>query len=218
MIGRGPSTTVSASHRRLIYFAACTAAKRSRPTGHAARRPGPKVASCSGSARGVILNTGRHPRASGAGLRPTRALDPGRSILRPILKISLPLVRRRREWPEDDGTPPLHPHTALAEGIPDPAQTVLGERIDSKDAVPAGRGASGEDKANRRIEAEEKTKGGIIIPDTAKEKPQEGEVIAVGPGARDESGKIVPLDVKVGDRVLFGKWSGTEVRIDGRTS
>ncbi|MCC2629716.1 MAG: co-chaperone GroES [Thermomicrobiales bacterium] len=67
----------------------------------------------------------------------------------------------------------------------------------------------------RRIDAEEKTKGGIIIPDTAKEKPQEGEVIAAGPGARDESGKIVPLDVKAGDRILFGKWSGTEVRIDG---
>ena len=67
----------------------------------------------------------------------------------------------------------------------------------------------------RRIEAEEKTKGGIIIPDTAKEKPQEGEVIAVGPGARDESGKVQALDVKVGDRILFGKWSGTEVRIDG---
>jgi len=67
----------------------------------------------------------------------------------------------------------------------------------------------------RRIEAEEKTKGGIIIPDTAKEKPQEGEVIAVGPGARDENGNIQPLDVRAGDRVLFGKWSGTEVRIDG---
>src|SRR5687767_6820379 len=67
----------------------------------------------------------------------------------------------------------------------------------------------------RRIEAEEKSKGGIIIPDTAKEKPQEGEVIAAGPGARDESGKVVPLDVKAGDRILFGKWSGTEVRIDG---
>jgi chaperonin GroES len=67
----------------------------------------------------------------------------------------------------------------------------------------------------RRIDAEEKTKGGIIIPDTAKEKPQEGEIIAAGPGARDESGKIVPLDVKAGDRILFGKWSGTEVRIDG---
>jgi len=67
----------------------------------------------------------------------------------------------------------------------------------------------------RRIEAEEKTAGGIIIPDTAKEKPQEGEVIAVGPGARDESGKLVVLDVKAGDRVLFGKWSGSEVRIDG---
>ena len=67
----------------------------------------------------------------------------------------------------------------------------------------------------RRIEGEEKTKGGIIIPDTVKEKPQEGEVIAVGPGARDESGKIVPLDVKKGDRILFGKWSGTEVKIDG---
>ncbi len=66
----------------------------------------------------------------------------------------------------------------------------------------------------RRIEGEEKTKGGIIIPDTAKEKPQEGEVIAVGPGARDESGKLVPLDVEAGDRVLFGKWSGTEVKID----
>ena len=67
----------------------------------------------------------------------------------------------------------------------------------------------------RRIEGEEKTKRGIIIPDTAKEKPQEGEVIAVGPGARDEGGKLVPLDVKAGDRVLFGKWSGTEVKLDG---
>ena len=67
----------------------------------------------------------------------------------------------------------------------------------------------------RRIEGEEKTKGGIIIPDTAKEKPQEGEVIAVGPGARDESGKLLPLDLKTGDRILFGKWSGTEVKIDG---
>ncbi|KPL54315.1 MULTISPECIES: co-chaperone GroES [Hyphomicrobiales] len=68
----------------------------------------------------------------------------------------------------------------------------------------------------KRIEAEQKTAGGIIIPDTAKEKPQEGEVVAVGPGARDESGKIVALDVKVGDKVLFGKWSGTEVRLDGQ--
>ena len=67
----------------------------------------------------------------------------------------------------------------------------------------------------RRIDAEEKTKGGIIIPDTVKEKPQEGEIIAVGSGARDEAGKLVPLDVKAGDRVLFGKWSGTEVKIDG---
>lgn len=67
----------------------------------------------------------------------------------------------------------------------------------------------------KRIESQEKTKGGIIIPDTAKEKPQEGEIVAAGPGARDESGKLVPLDVKVGDRVLFGKWSGTEVTIDG---
>ncbi len=68
----------------------------------------------------------------------------------------------------------------------------------------------------RRIESEAKTAGGIIIPDTAKEKPQEGEIIGVGPGARDESGKLVPLDVKVGDRILFGKWSGTEVKIDGQ--
>ena len=68
----------------------------------------------------------------------------------------------------------------------------------------------------RRLESEEKTKGGIIIPDTAKEKPQEGEIVAVGSGARDESGKLVPLDVKAGDRVLFGKWSGTEVKIDGQ--
>ena len=68
----------------------------------------------------------------------------------------------------------------------------------------------------RRIDAEDKTKGGIIIPDTAKEKPQEGEIVAVGPGARDESGKLVALDVKAGDRVLFGKWSGTEVKIDGQ--
>ncbi|MGO4437686.1 co-chaperone GroES [Rhizobium sp. RAF56] len=67
----------------------------------------------------------------------------------------------------------------------------------------------------RRVESEEKTKGGIIIPDTAKEKPQEGEIVAVGSGARDEAGKIVALDVKVGDRVLFGKWSGTEVKING---
>jgi chaperonin GroES len=67
----------------------------------------------------------------------------------------------------------------------------------------------------RRLEAEEKTSGGIIIPDTAKEKPMEGEVIAVGPGARDEAGKLVPLDVKDGDRILFGKWSGTEVKLDG---
>ncbi len=67
----------------------------------------------------------------------------------------------------------------------------------------------------RRLEAEEKTAGGIIIPDTAKEKPMEGEVIAVGPGARDEAGKLVPLDVKAGNRILFGKWSGTEVKLDG---
>ena len=67
----------------------------------------------------------------------------------------------------------------------------------------------------RRLEQEEKTAGGIIIPDTAKEKPQEGEVVAVGPGARDEQGKLQPLDIKAGDRVLFGKWSGTEVKLDG---
>ena len=67
----------------------------------------------------------------------------------------------------------------------------------------------------KRIEAEEKSAGGIIIPDTAKEKPQQGEVIAVGPGGRDEVGKLIPLDVKAGDRVLFGKWSGTEVKLDG---
>ena len=68
----------------------------------------------------------------------------------------------------------------------------------------------------RRVEEEAKTKGGIIIPDTAKEKPQEGEVIAVGPGARDENGKVQPLDVSVGDRILFGKWSGTEVKLNGQ--
>ena len=67
----------------------------------------------------------------------------------------------------------------------------------------------------RRIEAEEKTAGGIIIPDTAKEKPSEGEVLAVGPGVRDENSKLVELDVKVGDRILFGKWSGTEIKLDG---
>ena len=67
----------------------------------------------------------------------------------------------------------------------------------------------------RRVESEEKTAGGIIIPDTAKEKPMEGEVLAVGPGARNERGQIVPLDVKAGDRILFGKWSGSEVRING---
>ena len=67
----------------------------------------------------------------------------------------------------------------------------------------------------KRIESDEKTAGGIIIPDTAKEKPQQGEVIAVGPGGRDETGKLIPIDVKTGDVVLFGKWSGTEVKIDG---
>jgi len=67
----------------------------------------------------------------------------------------------------------------------------------------------------KRIEAEEKTSGGIIIPDTAKEKPQQGEVVAVGPGGRDEAGKLIPIDLKAGDRVLFGKWSGSEVKIDG---
>ena len=67
----------------------------------------------------------------------------------------------------------------------------------------------------RRVEEEAKTKGGIIIPDTAKEKPQEGEVLSVGPGARDDTGKLQPLDVSVGDRILFGKWSGTEVKLDG---
>jgi chaperonin GroES len=67
----------------------------------------------------------------------------------------------------------------------------------------------------KRIDAEDKTAGGIIIPDTAKEKPSQGEVIAVGPGGRDESGKLIPIDLKVGDRVLFGKWSGTEVKVDG---
>jgi chaperonin GroES len=67
----------------------------------------------------------------------------------------------------------------------------------------------------RRIEGEEKTKGGIIIPDTAKEKPQEGEVVAVGPGGRDENGKLIAMDLKAGDRVLFGKWSGTEVKLEG---
>ncbi len=67
----------------------------------------------------------------------------------------------------------------------------------------------------RRIDEDERTKGGIIIPDTAKEKPQQGEIVAVGPGARDEKGEVIPLDVKPGDRVLFGKWSGTEVKLDG---
>jgi chaperonin GroES len=68
----------------------------------------------------------------------------------------------------------------------------------------------------KRVEEEEKTKGGIIIPDTAKEKPQEGEVVSVGPGARDDNGKVQPLEVKKGDRILFGKWSGTEVKVDGQ--
>ena len=67
----------------------------------------------------------------------------------------------------------------------------------------------------KRLEGEEKTKGGILIPDSAKEKPQEGKIVAVGPGARDEAGKLVPLDLKAGDRVLFGKWSGSEVKLDG---
>ena len=67
----------------------------------------------------------------------------------------------------------------------------------------------------KRVDAEQKTKSGIIIPDTAQEKPQEGEVVAVGPGGRDEAGKLIPIDLKAGDRVLFGKWSGTEIKIDG---
>ncbi len=67
----------------------------------------------------------------------------------------------------------------------------------------------------KRVEAEEKSRGGIIIPDTVKEKPQQGEVVAVGPGGRDENGKLIPMDLKAGDRVLFGKWSGTEVKLDG---
>ena len=67
----------------------------------------------------------------------------------------------------------------------------------------------------RRVEEDKKTSGGIIIPDTAKEKPMEGEIVSVGPGARDENGKLVPLDVKAGDRILFGKWSGTEIKLDG---
>ena len=67
----------------------------------------------------------------------------------------------------------------------------------------------------KRVTAEEKTKGGIIIPDTAQEKPQQGEVVAVGPGGRDEAGKLIPIDIKVGDKVLFGKWSGTEIKLDG---
>jgi chaperonin GroES len=67
----------------------------------------------------------------------------------------------------------------------------------------------------KRIEAEDKTAGGIIIPDTAKEKPMQGEIVAVGPGGRDENGKLIPIDVKAGDKVLFGKWSGTEVKLDG---
>ncbi|MDB5620966.1 co-chaperone GroES [Tardiphaga sp.] len=68
----------------------------------------------------------------------------------------------------------------------------------------------------KRIDAETKTKGGIIIPDSAKEKPQEGEVVGVGPGGRDEAGKLIPIDIKVGDKVLFGKWSGTEIKLDGQ--
>ena len=68
----------------------------------------------------------------------------------------------------------------------------------------------------KRIDAEEKSKGGIIIPDTAKEKPSQGEIVAVGPGGRDENGKLIPIDLKTGDTVLFGKWSGTEVKIDGQ--
>ena len=67
----------------------------------------------------------------------------------------------------------------------------------------------------KRIEADEKTKGGIIIPDTAKEKPSQGQIVAVGPGGRDEAGKLIPIDLKTGDKVLFGKWSGTEVKLDG---
>jgi chaperonin GroES len=68
----------------------------------------------------------------------------------------------------------------------------------------------------KRLDAVEKTKGGIIIPDSAKEKPQEGQVVAVGPGGRDEAGKLIPIDIKVGDKVLFGKWSGTEIKLDGQ--
>ena len=94
---------------------------------------------------------------------------------------------------------------------------VLNNNLISKQVAPQMKFRPLQDRVLiRRIEQEDKTAGGIIIPDTAKEKPQEGEIIAVGPGGRDESGKLTPLDVKSGDKILFGKWSGTEVKIDGQ--
>jgi len=106
-------------------------------------------------------------------------------------------------------------HDRVLTGFPFTPDNLSGGFTNHKDIVMAFRPLH-DRVVVKRLEGEEKTKGGIIIPDTAKEKPQEGEIVAVGPGARDEAGKLVPLDVKAGDRVLFGKWSGTEVKIDGQ--
>ena len=103
--------------------------------------------------------------------------------------------------------------SAKAYRIPDNAPSAL--RADEEDMAKTKFRPLHDRVVVRRIDAEEKTKGGIIIPDSAKEKPQQGEIVAAGPGARDEAGKLVKLDVKAGDKVLFGKWSGTEVKLDG---
>jgi chaperonin GroES len=118
-----------------------------------------------------------------------------------IAKVARQLMSRWRQmWPHSDALPAATPFEAPEKGnvMAKSKFRPLHDRVVVK-----------------RIDAEAKTKGGIIIPDSAKEKPSQGEVVAVGPGGRDEAGKLIPIDIKVGDRVLFGKWSGTEVKLDG---
>src|SRR5438105_2197363 len=103
-----------------------------------------------------------------------------------------------------------------ASSVPDPPVPIAGIDLRREEPMAKTKFRPLHDRVVvRRLASEEKTKGGIIIPDTAKEKPQEGEVVAVGPGGRDEAGKLIPIGVKAGDRVLFGKWSGTEVKLEG---
>ena len=120
---------------------------------------------------------------------------------------AIPLIARQ-DWPKS-GQPAASTHLGDCEHSPKPSNH---SNLGDSDEVSSG----SRSHLVKRIDAEEKTAGGIIIPDTAKEKPSQGEVIAVGPGGRDEAGKLIPIDLKVGDKVLLGKWSGTEVKIDGQ--